>query len=163
MVNNQICNETNMTSLKDKCALYDIAPARCTDDNVKNVEKNCATHELKYYDSNLGMYVNSNSPFYCHSDLSGMDNYCKTNGINECNFTNMSKSIAQTNNMPLAKQEIAPEMIEPMSSDISSESNDNKNCNNNLYFLIFICVALLIFLIGIYFYRKKIFYNCIIG
>jgi hypothetical protein len=151
MVNNQLCNETIMTSVKDKCTLYDIAPAQCNEENIKNVEQKCATHELKYYDSNLGMYVNSNSPFYCHNDLSGMDNYCKENGINSCNFTNMTKTMAQTN-----KVNISQEMIEPMNGNIGSESTEIKIYDNsNLYFLIFICVILLVILIGIYFYRKK--------
>ncbi len=151
MTNNEICNETIMTSLKDKCALYDINATKCTEDNVKNVEQNCASHELKYYDDKLGLYVNVNSPFYCHSDLTGMNNYCKSNGITNCNVTNMSKSIEQSYNQPIIKQEI----VESMNGEIGHENINTQTCNCNVYFYLFICVILLFILGGIYFYKKK--------
>ncbi len=151
MMNNEICNETKMTSLKDKCTLYEIDATNCTADNIKNVEQNCAAHELKYYDDKLGLYVNINSPFYCHNNLTGMDNYCKSNGITNCNVTNLTKSIEQSYNKP----NVTP-VVESMDGKITSEIIDTSSVNNNnLYFLLFVCLILLFILGGFYFYKKK--------
>jgi hypothetical protein len=48
---NEVCDESAMSSVKDKCILYDIDTSKCNDNTIKNVEQNCMTHELKYFDT----------------------------------------------------------------------------------------------------------------
>ena len=87
------CTDENFANLKNKCKEYGIGIENCKVDEVLRVEQKCNVYGMKYFDSKDNKYKNTDSYLTCHADnFDKLDNYCKENSLNTCNFYNVRQS-----------------------------------------------------------------------
>lgn len=89
------CSASNIQELKNNCKKLGLID--CNKTNIENLQKKCDSYGMKYFDLNQQKYINSDSYLDCYiNNFSKMDEICKNNSIDNCNWYNLSNSKLKT-------------------------------------------------------------------
>src|SRR5690606_1081986 len=70
------CTVDQMKDMKNRCREYGTGPG-CNLNSLQNLEKQCDSYGMRYFDSNENKYKNTDSYMVCHKDnFEKLDNYC---------------------------------------------------------------------------------------